>query len=84
MNTFQLGFISGHGTKIALIGLVDGLWWEQDRVGMFIGSLLHLAAAFNTIDHSILLDHILGLVVGWHDLLSLELVPVGVDTTGRV
>lgn len=69
---------------MALIVLVDDLWWEQDRVGMFTGALFHLSTAFNTIVHSVPLDHLLQLVVGWLGLLSLEVALVGVDTMGRV
>lgn len=62
--TFQWGFILRYGTKMALVALMDSLWWEQDGSSAYILALLDFLVAFNTIDHCILWGRLGKLEVG--------------------
>uniref|UniRef100_A0A8D2J284 Reverse transcriptase domain-containing protein n=1 Tax=Varanus komodoensis TaxID=61221 RepID=A0A8D2J284_VARKO len=62
LDPFQSGFRPGYGTESALVALYDDLCWE-DRGSASLLVLLDLSAAFDTIDHGILLDRLAGLGV---------------------
>ena len=52
----QSAYRAGHSIETALLKIVNGLLSALDEVSLL--SLLHLSAAFDTIDHSILLSHL--------------------------
>ncbi|KAF7241457.1 hypothetical protein EYD10_11979, partial [Varanus komodoensis] len=60
----ESGFRPGYGTGSALVALYDDLCRERDRGSASLLVLLDLSAAFDTIDHGILLDRLVGLGVG--------------------
>uniref|UniRef100_A0A803TDF9 Reverse transcriptase domain-containing protein n=1 Tax=Anolis carolinensis TaxID=28377 RepID=A0A803TDF9_ANOCA len=60
----QSGFRPGHGTKTALVALVDDLRRELDRGSVTLLVLLDISAAFDTIDHGILLGRLSGMGLG--------------------
>ncbi|KAF7239262.1 WD repeat-containing protein 90 [Varanus komodoensis] len=64
LDPFQSGFRPGYGTESALVTLYDDLCRERDRGSASLLVLLDLSAAFNTIDHGILLDRLARLGVG--------------------
>ncbi|KAF7250584.1 CDC42 small effector protein 2-A [Varanus komodoensis] len=64
LDPFQSGFRPGYGTESALVTLYDDLCRERDRGSASLLVLLDLSAAFDTIDHGILLDRLRGLGVG--------------------
>ncbi|KAF7242950.1 putative RNA-directed DNA polymerase from transposon BS [Varanus komodoensis] len=64
LDPFQSGFRPGYGTESALVALYDDLCRERDRGSASLLVLLDLSAAFDTIDHGILLNRIAGLGVG--------------------
>ncbi|KAF7254272.1 putative RNA-directed DNA polymerase from transposon BS, partial [Varanus komodoensis] len=57
-------FRPGYSTESALVALYDDLCREKDRGSASLLVLLDLLAAFDTIDHGILLDRLAGLGVG--------------------
>ncbi|KAF7254734.1 RNA-directed DNA polymerase from mobile element jockey [Varanus komodoensis] len=58
LDPFQSGFRPGYGTESALVALYDDLCREKDRGSASLLVLLDLSAAFNIIDHGILLDRL--------------------------
>ncbi|KAF7249944.1 Succinate--CoA ligase [GDP-forming] subunit beta, mitochondrial [Varanus komodoensis] len=64
VDPFQSGFRPRYGTESALVALYDDLCREKDRGNASLLVLLDLSAAFDTIDHGILLDRLAGLGVG--------------------
>ncbi|KAF7240862.1 Receptor-type tyrosine-protein phosphatase T [Varanus komodoensis] len=64
LDPFQSGLRPGYGTESALVALYDDLCREKDRGSVSLLVLLDLLAAFDTIDHGILLDRPAGLGVG--------------------
>uniref|UniRef100_A0A8D2LDV0 Reverse transcriptase domain-containing protein n=1 Tax=Varanus komodoensis TaxID=61221 RepID=A0A8D2LDV0_VARKO len=64
LDPFQSGFRPGYGTESALVALYDDLCREKDRESASLLVLLDPSAAFDTIDHGILLDRLAGLGVG--------------------
>jgi len=59
-DNFQSGFRSHHSTETALIKIINEICLNTDTGKFSVGLLvlLHLSAAFNTIDDSILLDRL--------------------------
>ncbi|KAF7244356.1 LINE-1 retrotransposable element ORF2 protein [Varanus komodoensis] len=64
LDPFQPGFRPSYGTESALVALYDDLCRERDRGSASLLVLLDLSAAFDAIDHGILLDRLAGLGVG--------------------
>ncbi|KAF7243910.1 Nudix hydrolase 20, chloroplastic [Varanus komodoensis] len=64
LDPFQFSFRPGYGNESALVALYDDLCREKDRGSASLLVLLDLSAAFDTIDHGILLDRLAGLGVG--------------------
>ena len=64
LDSFQSGFRPHHGTETALVALMDDLLREADRGKMSLLVLFDISAAFNTIDHSILLGRLSELRIG--------------------
>jgi len=58
LNKQQFGFRTGHSTTLSLIEVMDELYKNLDDGNIGIGIFLDLQKAFDTIQHSILLDKI--------------------------
>ena len=70
-SSFQSAYRPGHSTKTALLKVFNDLLLAMDEGKLSVLVPLDLSAAFNTIDHDILLHHlqhvfgILGTVLSW-------------------
>jgi len=52
---YQFGFRKGVSTSLALIELLDTIYFHRDNHDFLIGIFFNLQKAFDTVDHSILL-----------------------------
>lgn len=71
LNPFQSSFRPGCETETALVKFMNNLWREHGSA--FIFALLDLSAAYNTIDHGILLGWLQREV--WPIVSSLKCLP---------
>ena len=67
----QSGFRKYHSTETALLKILNNIRWDLDNKKLTVLVLLDLSAAFDTVDHHILLNrlrHLVGLsgtVLNW-------------------
>ena len=64
LDPFQSGFKLHHSTEMALVTLLDDLFREADRSNKSLLVLLNISAAFDTVDHGILLGKLSELEIG--------------------
>ena len=74
-NSFQSAYQPGHSSETALLKVVNDLLLAVGEGKLSVLVLLHISAAFDTIDHDILLhrQHIFsiqGIVLTWFQILS--------------
>ena len=64
LDLFQSGFRPCHGTETALVALMDDVLREADWGKMSLLVLLDISAAFDTVNHGILLGRLSALRIG--------------------
>ncbi|KAI2652477.1 RNA-directed DNA polymerase from mobile element jockey [Labeo rohita] len=58
LDNFQSGFQAHHSTETALIRIINDIYLNSDSSKLSVLVLLDLSAAFNTVDHNILLERL--------------------------
>ena len=69
IDKFQSAYKPGHSTETALIRVVNDMFNPIDNGNLPLLTMLDLSAAFNTIDHSILLERL-------HTSLGIDRLPL--------
>ena len=65
LEVFQSGFRPHHSTETALLKVLNDLLLSSDKGFISLLVLLDLSAAFDTIDHLILIDRLNGQALSW-------------------
>jgi len=55
---YQSAYIAGHSTETALLDVLDGVYTAADDKQISVLISLDLSAAIDTVDHSLLIDHL--------------------------
>ena len=79
LNNLQSAYKCGNSTETVLLHIQNDIWSAQDRGELTVLSLLDLSAAFDTIDHDLLLSRL----PEWFDIDGVLLQWVWSYLTGR-
>ena len=71
---FQFGFRKSHSTNHAIISLVEKVNQALDSGKVLVGIFLDLKKAFDTVDHEILVDKLLNMVLGQIFLIGSKVI----------
>ncbi len=77
-SSYQFGFHENHSISLALIKIVDNITQSAEEGKYTLGIYRHLTKAFDSIDHTILLDKLYhygvrGLTLNWFKSYLLEI-----------
>ncbi len=90
LDTFQSGFRTNHSTESALLRVLNDILLSVDSGDSVILMLLDLSAAFDTVDHSILLSRLVhyvgirGSALSWFKYFLTDRTLPGVGIGGSV